>query len=256
LYLVYVGESGNTGNSVSDPNQPHHVQIGLLVHESQSVSINGEFNALYRRHFGAPPGEQGMPAEIRPSHLFQGQGFFRSWPPEKRGQLIQDCLGILIRRETPVIIAHVNKQEFAEVRSNGDNPNSMWQTPSEPTVSRFLFALNMFIDELNMSNLDATQLMESEWPIADFAMVVAGSGQSVEPRFMAEFLKSDDGRDTTAVLENFCFVSPEYSVGTQLANMCAYFTRRWLQNPSHPQPYFDAMREGRVIQVIYQVNLE
>ncbi len=65
MYLVYVGESGNTGNSVSDPNQPHHVQIGLLVHESQSVSINGEFNALFRRHFGAPPGEQGMPASSR-----------------------------------------------------------------------------------------------------------------------------------------------------------------------------------------------
>ena len=256
MFLVYLGESGNTGTSVNDPNQPHQVHTGLLVHESQSISINGEFNALFRRHFGGPPGEQGMPKEIHPAHVFQGLGHFKSWSPAKRGELIQDCLSILIRRETPVIVAHINKQEFAEARASSDNPNSMWEAPSEPAISRFLFALNMFIDELNMGHLNETQLMETEWPIADFAMVVAGAGQSVEPRFMAEFLKSEDGRDTTAVLENFCFVDAEYSVGTQLANMCAYFARRWLQNPSRPQPYFDAMREGRVIQVIYQVNME
>ena len=146
--------------------------------------------------------------------------------------------------------------EFANVRSNSDNPVSMWQTPSEPIISRFLFALNMFIDELNMANMNEAQLMESEWPIADFAMVVAGKDQSIEPRFMAEFLKSEDGYDSTALLENFCFVGPQYSVGTQLANLCAYFARRWLQNPSRPQPYFDAMRDGKVIQVVYPVNLD
>ncbi len=123
MYLVYLGESGNTGNSINDPNQPHHVHVGLLVHETQSVSINGEFNALYRRHFGGPRGENGTPNEIRPAHVFQGLGFFKSWPPAKRGELIQDCLSILIRRETPVIVAHVNKQEFAQARSNHDNPN-------------------------------------------------------------------------------------------------------------------------------------
>ena len=256
MYLVYLGESGNTGNSIKDPNQPHHVQTGLLVHESQSVSINGEFNALCRRHFGAPPGEQGTPQEIRPAHVYQGSGFFRTWSPEKRGELIQDCLSILIRRETPVITVHIDKTQFANVRSNSDSPMSMWQTPSEPTISRFLFALNMFIDELNMSNMNEAQLMESEWPIADFAMVVAGKDQSIEPRFMAEFLKSEDGYDSTALLENFCFVDPQYSVGTQLANLCAYFARRWLQDPSRPQPYFDAMRDGKVIQVVYPVNLD
>ena len=56
MYLVYLGESGNMGTSNNDPNQPHHVHVGLLVHESQSVSINWEFNALFRRHFGRPPG--------------------------------------------------------------------------------------------------------------------------------------------------------------------------------------------------------
>ena len=54
MYLVYLGESGNTGKSANDPTQQHHVHAGILVHESQCIAMNGEFNALFRRHFGTP----------------------------------------------------------------------------------------------------------------------------------------------------------------------------------------------------------
>jgi hypothetical protein len=254
MYLVYLGESGNTGNSVNDPHQPHHVHVGLLVHESQSIPMGGEFNALWRRHFGRPLGEAGSPKELRPADLYQGRGAFASWPPIKRKGLVQDCLGILIQREIPLIIAYVDKKEFAQVQARGDDPNPLWENPSGVTISRFLLALSMFVDELNMSTLDSQQLMEDIWPISDFAMVIAGEGRSVESRFMTQFLKSEDGIDTTTVLGNFCFVGAEHSACTQLANMCAYFARRWLQDPSAPHPYFDALRDGKVVQVIYPVQ--
>ena len=202
MFLVYLGESGDTGTSIDDANQPHHVHVGLLVHETQSISVNGEFSALFRRHFGMPPGEPGAPPEIRAGDLFQGRGFFRTWPPAKRAELIQDCLNILIRRETPLIAAYLNKRDFAAARAGENGSNMGWQSPSEPTLSRFLLALNMFVDELNMSKMDSQQLMESAWPIADYALVVAGQSQSVKPTFMSEFLKSPDGMDSTAVLDN------------------------------------------------------
>ena len=72
MYLVYLGESGNTGVSVADSNQPHHVHVGLLIHESQSISINGEFNALCRRHFGRPLGEAGTPRNFAPATSSKG----------------------------------------------------------------------------------------------------------------------------------------------------------------------------------------
>ena len=227
MYLVYLGESGNTGTSLKDLNQPHHVHVGLLIHESQSISVNGEFDALWRRHFGQPRGENGAPKELRPSDIFQGRGGFVSWPLAKRHELIQDCLNIMIRRETPLIAAYVDKQDLAQSLSHTDGPSAFGESPSEVTMSRFLFALNMLVDELNMSGMDSNQLMESVWPITDFAMVVAGDGRSVEPK---------------------------HSVGTQLANICAYFARRWLHNPSASHPYFDALRDGKVVQVIYNVQ--
>ncbi len=256
MYLTYVGESGSTGRSVSDPSQPHLVYTGLLVHESQSISMNGEFSALCRRHFGAPLGDQGAPTEIRPVDVYQGLGYFASWPQLKRIELIQDCLGIMIRRETPVIVSYINKNEFAEAKSAGDSPMAlMWDSPTEPVVNKFLFALSMFMDELNMSNLSDDQIMEGALPISNFALVVAQTGSSVESRLMTEFLRSDEGIDATGIVENFCFVDPEHSVGNQLSNLCAYFVRRWLQNPERPHPYFDGLRENKVIQVIYPVTI-
>ena len=56
MYLIYMGESGDTGSNMSDPNQRHQVHLGLLVHESQFVSINGEFNALCPPAFRQSPG--------------------------------------------------------------------------------------------------------------------------------------------------------------------------------------------------------
>ncbi len=254
MHLVYLGESGNTGNSLNDPNQRHHVYAGLVIHETQYVAVNGEFNALCRRHFGSPLGNAETPSELRPADLYQGRGFFKSWPPAKRAELIQDCLNILVRRETPVIVSYVDKAQLAQAQRDGNDKAANWAAPSEAIISKFLFALNMFMDEAAVADVDPDHIMEATGPIKDYALVVAETGKSVKPEYMARFLHSEVEIPTPAVLENFYYTSSSESVGAQLANICAYFVRRWLQNPSDSHGYFEALRDGRVIQVIYAVQ--
>lgn len=254
MYLVYLGESGNTGASTNDPNQMHHVHAGVLVHETQWVPMNGEFNALYRRYFGGPPGEVAAPRQIRAADVYHGRDFYSSWQPSKRAELLQDCLSIMIRRETPVLIAYLDKRDYAQARDNGGH-GSLWSSPSEPIMGRFLFALNMFMDELGMSTLSHEEMMQSVWPIKDYTLVVADKGKSVKQAFLDQFIQSESDLPTPAILEDFCYTETEQSVFTQLANMCAYFVRRWLQDPSSPHSYFEALQEGKVIQVIYPVKL-
>ena len=254
MFLVYLGESGNTGNSANDPRQPHQVYAGLVIHENQYVSINGEFNALCRRHFGSPLGAGDTPDKLRPADLYQGKGFFRSWPPEKRAELIQDCLGILVRREAPVIITYVDKGQLAQARNNGNPAVADWDTPPEAIISKFLFALNMYMDEAAIADIHPDHIMEAAGPIKDYALVVAESGKSVRPEHMAKFLHSEVEIPTPIVLENFCYTGAGESVCTQLANLCAYFVRRWLHDPAGSNGYFNALRDGRVIQVVYPVQ--
>ena len=254
MYLVYMGESGDTGNSTNDTNQKHHVHLGLLVHENQCISINGEFNALCRRHFGNPLGESGTPRELRAAHIYQGTGFFTSWPPEKRAELIRDCLNIMVRRETPAIVAYIDKEEFAKAKATEDSPYAFLGSPSEIAISKFLVALNLFVDDVNQSEIGYEHVMESDQPIRNYSLVVAGQGKSVAPEFMNQFLRTEGEIPSPAVLENFCYVGAEHSVCTQLANMCSYFVRRWLQHPDDTHSYFEVLQEGRVIQVIYPVQ--
>ena len=253
MYLVYIGESGNTGDSLNDPNQQHQVYSGLILHENQYVAVNGEFNALCRRHFGSPLGVDDTPVKLRPADVYQGRGFFRSWAPEKRAELIQDCLNILIRREAPVIVSYVDKAQLSRARENGNPAVAEWGNPAEAIISKFLFALNMYMDEAAVADIPPDHIMEATGPIQDYALVVAESGKSVKSEYMARFLHSEVEIPTPIVLENFCYAAEE-SVGAQLANICAYFARRWLQNPAGSHGYFDALRDGRVIQVVYPVQ--
>ena len=254
MYLVYLGESGNTGDSLNDSNQQHQVYSGLVVHENQYVAVNGEFNALCRRHFGSPLGEDGAPAKLRPADIYQGNGFFRSWSPDKRAELVQDCLNVLIRRETPVIVTYVDKGQLTQARIDGNPAVAEWSNPSEAMMSKFLFALNMFMDEAAVADIHPDLIMEATGPIKDYALVVAESGKSVRPQYIGQFLHSEVEIPTPIVLENFCFTGATESVCTQLSNICAYFVRRWLQNPGGAHGYFEALRDGRVIQVIYPVQ--
>ena len=254
MYLVYIGESGNTGDSLNDPNQQHQVYSGLIIHENQYVAINGEFNALCRRHFGSPLGSDATPDQLRPADLYQGRGFFRSWGPDRRAELIQDCLNILIRRESPVIVTYVDKAQLSQARSNGNPTVADWANPPEAIISKFLFALNMYMDEAAIADVPLDHVMEATGPIQDYALVVAESGKSVRPEYMTQFLHSEVEIPTPIVLENFCYTGASESVCTQLSNICAYFVRRWLQNPAGSHGYFDALRDGRVIQVVYPVQ--
>ena len=256
MHLVYVGQSGLTGASANDPSQPHEVVAGLMLHETQITAVNGEYDALCRRHFGAPLGSNGAPSQIRPVDVFQGLNHYAGWAPGRRSQIIQDCLDILIRRETPVISAFLGKQALADARSSASSPAALlWNYPIEPVMSRFLFALSMFLDEMNMSTLNHDQIMSGELPVTQFAMIVAQRDANIEPRFLTDFLRSDEGVDATGIHENFTFVDSQDSPAMQLANLCAYFTRRWLQTPANPNPYFETLRDNRVIQVIYPVSL-
>ena len=256
MHLVYLGQSDTTGTGAEDSSRDHEVVAGLMLHESQITSINGEFDALCRRHFGSALGGNGAPVMVSPVDLFEGLADYASWDPEKRSEMIQDCLDILIRRETPIISAFLHKNSLAEARTDAISPGALlWSSPIEPVMSRFLLALSIYLDEMGMASMDHEQIMSGAFPVTQHAMVLAQQGNNVHQQMMADFLKSDEGEDATALHENICFLGASDSPAMQLANLCAYFTHRWLQTPDNPNPYFEVLRDNKVIQVLYPVSL-
>ena len=256
MYLVFLSESGLTGLSAADPTQPHHVHAGLLVQENQYISMTGEYDALVRRHFGAPPGADGVPSQLRPADLYQGRGAFRSWRPERRGELIQDCLSILIRRETPLLVSYINKEEYLQARATEGNSLHGDNDPSRLAFSRLLLALTMFLDENVMAQMNPDDIMQSMWDVHDYAMLMAGSDTPSIPLALAEFLSDENDSVNPNIYDDLLIAPAATSVGGQLVSLCAYIIRRWLQQPTAAHGYFDALRDGRVIQVIYPYQFD
>ncbi len=256
MFMIFLSESGLTGASANDPNQPHHIHAGLLVQESQYISMSGEYEALVRRHFGSPPGADGVPANISPRHVYQGTGPFRTWRPEQRAELIQDCLSILIRREIPLIVSYINKDEYVTAAATEGNSLYGDTDPSRLAFSRFLLALTMFLDENVMSQMNPDDIMQSVWNVNDYAMLMAGSESSSISAALAEFLSDESDTVAPSIYDDLIVAPPESCVGAQLVNICAYFVRRWLQQPGVPHSYVEALRDGRVIQVIYPYQFD
>ena len=256
MHLVYMGQAGLTETSTVGSSGGHELVAGLLLHETQITSLNGEFDALCRRHFGSPLGEDNSPEMVQPEALFDGLDHYSSWEPDKRSQLIQDCLDILIRREAPVLSAFLDKRILDEARASATSPAALlWSDPIGPVMSRFLFALSMYLDEMNMATLNHDQIMSGAFPVTQYAMIIAQDGTNIEQRMMAEFFRSEEGEDATGLHENVHYVDARYSPAMQLANLCAFFTHRWCRNPDNPNPYFEALRDNKVIQVLYPVAL-
>ena len=256
MYLVFLSESGKTGLSADDPNQPHHVHTGLLVQENQYISMSGEYDALMRRHFGAPPGTNGAPTHLRPADLYQGRGEFRTWKPERRAELIQDCLSILVRREIPLLVSYINKEEYQQARNTEGNSLYGDSDPSRLAFSRLLLALTMFLDENVMSQMNPDDIMQSAWEVNDYAMLMAGSDTSSISLALAEFLSDENDSVNPNIYDDLMIAPASTSVGGQLSSICAYIIRRWLQQPGVSHAYFDALRDGRVIQVIYPYQFD
>ena len=256
MHLVYMGQTGIPGTGTDGSSPPHEVVAGLMLHETQITSINGEFDALCRRYFGSPLGQDDAPELLQPLDLFEGQAHYSSWEPEQRSQMIQECLDILIRRETPVLSAFLHKQTLDDARTSSSSPAALlWSEPINPVMSRFLFALSMYLDEMNMATLNHDQIMSGAFPVTQFAMILAQAGTNIEQRIMFEFLQSEEGIDATGLHENICYVGAVDSPAMQLANLCAFFTMRWLQTPDNPNPFFEVLRDNKVIQVLYPVAL-
>ena len=256
MYLVFLSESGLTGLSADDPNQPHHVHAGLLVQESQYISMTGEYDALLRRHFGAPGGSDGVPSELRPGDLYQGKGHFRSWRPERRGELIQDCLSILVRREIPLLVSYIDKAQFLTASKTEGNSIYGNSDPSQLAFSRLLLALTMFLDENVMSQMNPDDIMESVWNVNDYAMLMAGSPSTSISLALNDFLSEENDSINPNLYDDLMIAPAATSVGGQLASLCAYIIRRWLQQPQITHGYFDALRDGRVLQVVYPYQFD
>jgi hypothetical protein len=240
MYMVYLGESTNFDAESVDTEKQQQVHTGLIIHERNWVAMNGEFLAVCKRYFIA--GVDDADFRFSPDDMYEGTGAF----------------DILIKKEIPMIAAALNHGIYEKAKTTLQNPEALTKPIAEIIMERFLLALNMFVDELQMSTMDPNQIMESAWAIDDYSLLIAQYGGTIGPHFMKNFLSNELNIPNPSIIEDITFASADYSGMLQLANLTAYLVMRWLTEPEANQNYVDyinGLQDGKVLQVIYPVQL-
>ncbi len=109
MILVYLDESGNSGNNLTHPQQPLFCLAALLVPESSWVAVEADLSGEIDRFFPPPRPDD---FEVHASELINPRGFFRSFPIQHRLDFLAAALGVARKHKLKVIHRAIEKRRY------------------------------------------------------------------------------------------------------------------------------------------------
>ena len=109
MHLIYLDESGNTGNNLGDLQQPVFVLGGLIVPENKWQPVESELESALERHVPSPRPQD---FEMHAGDLRQGTGCFKGIAVRTRVALRDDWLRIAASHELRFIYRAIAKNRY------------------------------------------------------------------------------------------------------------------------------------------------
>ena len=110
MHLIYVDESGNTGNNLQEPLQPVFVLAALVVPETSWLPLETDLQAAIDRSFPAP---RPRDFEVHANELFNSRGYFRQFPIQQRLDFCQAWMALARKHGLKVIHRAIAKKRYA-----------------------------------------------------------------------------------------------------------------------------------------------
>jgi len=109
MHLIYIDESGNTGQNLADPDQPVFVLGALVIPETKWLAIERDLEEAIRNH---GPASLDHDAEIHGGDIRQGTGAFRGVSVSERLALRDAWLEIAGQHQLPFIYRAIVKKRY------------------------------------------------------------------------------------------------------------------------------------------------
>jgi len=112
VHLVYLDESGNTGNNLNDPAQPVFLLCAMIVDESRWHSLEASLKAILEVHF--PKWRETKDFEVHGADLRRGTGLFHGMPTKQRISFRDDWMRVGVASNVKLIARSVDKKSYAK----------------------------------------------------------------------------------------------------------------------------------------------
>lgn len=210
MHLIYLDESGNTGNNLVDPQQPVFVLGALIVPEEKWRAIEAEISTIVADYFQGPPPEN---FEIHATDIRNGTQEFRGTPVEERIALRDDLLALANRFELRLVYRAIVKKRYASWldKTFGAGITINPHIAAFPLVAQ---TLNHYLRNLGEDALGILINDDNKDVVADLERTT-------------KLLRSNDGTlQLDRIIEKSFFIDSSKSSLLQLADLCIFHARK------------------------------
>ena len=209
MHLVYIDESGNTGNDLASAAQPVFVLGALLVPEEKWLPLEEDLLTSTRNFLGSGAD---LP-EIHATELSTGRGIFRSIPKEQRTAFRESWVALLGKHHLRFFYRAIVKKRYLRWLQDSFGPGVI----INPHVAAFALVARVVNEYLRQQRPAAQGILISD----EQKEVVKDVEKSIRSLRVAEGVLRLD-----RVIEKGFFIDSRTSIPLQLADLCCYLARK------------------------------
>lgn len=209
MHLVYIDESGNTGQNLKDPQQPVFALGALIVPEHHWQPLELKFMELVAEYFPGKP----LDVEIHATDIRSGRGYFRTLSLNTRLTFLSASLDLLHATGLRFVCRTIEKEKYARwIETNFPRGVSI-----NPHVVAFPLVARVVDDYLQAQGQDALGML-----ISDENREIVGDIKKI-----TALLRLKDGAlRLQRVIEQCFFVDSHTSALIQLCDICTFYGRK------------------------------
>ena len=210
MHLIYLDESGNTGNNLQETQQPIFVLAALMVPEEDWLKLETELQSEIDRFFPEPRPEG---FEIHANELINPRGFFRQYPIQHRLDFFRSWIELAGRHHLKLIYRAIAKKRYARwlLESFGAGVIINPHVAAFPLVAQ---VLNECLRSMPGSPLGILISDENKDVMRDVEKSI-------------RLLRGNQGGlRLSQIIEKGFFIESDKSLPLQLCDLCAFCVRR------------------------------
>lgn len=209
MHLIYFDETGNTGNNLTDPQQPVFLLCAMLIQHTRWQSLEKTLQDICKEHLGEKATDDGF--EIHAADIRNGIGIFRGMAVGHRIAFRDRLLQAAIDSEAKLIFRSIEKHRY-KTWMNKTFGSGVSINPHVVAFALIAQVVNQYLRDQKSLGIFISD--ENKEIVADVEKAI-------------RLLRGDESAlRLDQVIEKGFFIDSKSSLVLQLCDLCAYSLRK------------------------------